>query len=212
MRTANPALKANTFTVGRAAVDAEYMTIQGAVNRTLMLLLVLVAAAYTTWGLAYQGRMLFVPLAGVGLVGGLVVAIMTCVKREWAPVTAPIYGAMEGLFLGGVSAAANMAYPGIVPQAVGLTFGVLFCLLLAYKSGLIQATENFKLGVAAATGGIFAVYMVSMLMRLFGLSVPFLHSSGPVGIGISLFVVVDRSTGLRSGDRRAQPGVGFRLH
>lgn len=190
MRTANPTLKDNTFTVGRAAVGDESMTIQGTVNKTFLLLLVLVGAAYTTWGLVFQGRPAAIPIMGIGLVGGLIVGIMTSVKREWAPVTAPIYAAMEGFFLGGVSAMANMAYPGIVPQAVGLTFGTLFCLLLAYKSGLIQATENFKLGVAAATGGIFVVYMVSMLMGLFGLSVPFLHSSGPIGIGISLFIVV----------------------
>ena len=189
MRSANPTLKENTFTVGRAVAGEESMTIQGTVNKTFLLLLVLVGAAYTTWGLAFQGRPAAIPLMGVGLVGGLIVGIMTSVKREWAPVTAPIYAAMEGLFLGGVSAMANMMYPGIVPQAVGLTFGTLFCLLLAYRSGLIRATENFKLGVAAATGGIFVVYMVSMLMRLFGLSVPFLHSSGPIGIGISLFIV-----------------------
>ena len=189
MRTGNPTLKANTFTVGRAAAGSESMTIQGTVNKTFLLLLLLVGAAYTTWGLAFQGGPAFIGLMGVGLVGGLIVGIMTAVKREWAPVTAPIYAGLEGLFLGGISALANMAYPGIVPQAVGLTFGVLFCLLLAYKSGVIRATENFKLGVAAATGGIFMVYMVSMLMRLFGLSVPFLHGSGPIGIGISLFIV-----------------------
>ena len=190
MRTANPALKASMFAKAGVVPESESMTIQGTVNKTFLILLVVVGAAYTTWGLTFQGRDAALPLMGLGLIGGLIVGIVTVVKHEWAPVTAPIYGALQGFFLGGVSAAANMLYPGIVPQAVGLTFGTAFCLLLAYRSGIIQATENFKLGVAAATGGIFAVYMVSFVMGLFGVGVPFIHSSGLVGIGFSLFVVV----------------------
>ncbi|MBT3266064.1 Bax inhibitor-1/YccA family protein [Candidatus Poribacteria bacterium] len=190
MRTANPALKASTFTRTTVVPESESMTIQGTVNKAFLILLVLVGAAYTTWGLTFQGRDVALPLMGLGLIGGLIVGIVTVVKHEWAPITAPIYGALQGFFLGGVSAVANMMYPGVVPQAVGLTFGTAFCLLLAYKSGLIKATENFKLGVAAATGGIFAVYMVSFIMGMFGASVPFIHSSGVIGIGFSLFVVV----------------------
>lgn len=190
MRTANPTLRADAFTKAGIVPEAESMTIQGTVNKAFLILLVLVAAAYATWGLTFQGRASAAPLMGVGLIGGLIVGIVTVFKQEWAPVTAPIYGALEGLFLGGVSAFANMMYPGIVPQAVGLTFGTLFCLLIAYKSGLIRATENFKLGVAAATGGIFVVYMVSFVMGMFGASVPFLHSNGLIGIGVSLFIVV----------------------
>ena len=74
-------------------------------------------------------------------------------------------------------------------QAVALTFGTLFCLLAAYKSGLIKVTENFKLGIAAATGAICMIYLVSMVMGFFGTSIPMIHSSGPLGIGFSLFVV-----------------------
>jgi uncharacterized YccA/Bax inhibitor family protein len=81
-------------------------------------------------------------------------------------------------------------YPGIVPQAAGLTFGILFALLAAYKSGLIRATENFKLGVVAATGGIFVIYIASFILGFFGISIPFLHDSGPIGIGISVFICI----------------------
>jgi uncharacterized YccA/Bax inhibitor family protein len=104
-------------------------------------------------------------------------------------VTAPIYAVLEGLFLGGISAIFEMSYPGIVIQAVALTFGTLFCLLAAYKSRLIKVTENFKLGIVAATGAICLIYLVSIIMGFFGASIPMIHSSGPLGIGFSLFVV-----------------------
>ena len=84
----------------------------------------------------------------------------------------------------------ELQYPGIVMQAVGLTFGTLLCLLVAYKSGVIKATENFKLGVVAATGAIALIYVVTIVLRLFGVTVPFIHGSGPIGIAFSLFVVV----------------------
>ena len=91
--------------------------------------------------------------------------------------------------MGGFSAFINATYPGIPLLAVSLTFGILFSLLMAYKSGWIQATENFKLGVVAATGGIFLVYLVSFILSLFGGGIPFIHSSGLIGIIFSLFVV-----------------------
>src|SRR3989449_11590006 len=78
----------------------------------------------------------------VGAIGGLVVAFVTIFKKEWSPVTAPIYAAFEGLALGGLSALLETKYPGIVMQAVGLTFATLAAMLLAYRSGLIKATER----------------------------------------------------------------------
>jgi len=92
--------------------------------------------------------------------------------------------------LGGISVYFEKTYPGIVKQAISLTFGTLFSLLLAYKSRLIRATENFKLGVVAATGGIAVLYLISMVMGFFGARMPFIHESGPFGIGFSVFVVV----------------------
>ena len=104
--------------------------------------------------------------------------------------TAPIYALFEGLFLGGISATLEARFPGIVIQAVGLTFGTLFGLLLAYKSGLIKVTENFRLGLFAATGGIFLLYMASFVMSFAGMRIPYIHESGLIGIGFSGFVVV----------------------
>ena len=122
-----------------------------------------------------------------GFIGGFIVALITIFKKEWSPVTAPIYSVLQGLALGGLSAFFEARFPGIVIQAVALTFGTLFCLLAAYKSGIIRATENFKLGVVAATGGIAMIYVATILLGFFGIRMPFIHESGIIGIGFSVF-------------------------
>jgi len=186
LRSGNPALGADTFrSLPGSASDV--MTISGAVNKTALSLLVLVVAA------SYTGSMdpgEATPWIFAGAIGGLVVALVTVFKQTWAPFTTPAYAILEGLALGGISAAFEARYPGIVSQAVFLTFGTLGALLLAYRSGLIQATENFKLGVVAATGGIALVYFASFVMSFFGASIPLIHSSGTFGILFSVFVVV----------------------
>ena len=124
------------------------------------------------------------------VIGGFIVAIATSFKKTWAPITTPVYAALEGVALGGISVIFESQYPGIVSQAVFLTFGTLAALLLAYRSGLVRATENFKLGIFAATGGIALLYLASFVLGFFGMSVPLIHSSGTWGILFSLFVVV----------------------
>lgn len=189
MRTSNPMMKEEVFT--RAMSGVETMTLQGAVNKTVALLALVVIGAGYTWNLFYnQGVAAAQPWMIGGLIGGLVFALITIFKANWAPKTAPLYAVLEGLFIGGISAIFEMRFPGIVIQAVGLTFGTLFALLIAYKSRLIRATENFKLGVVAATGGIALVYLVSIVGGFFGWQMPFIHDSGPIGILFSLFVVV----------------------
>jgi uncharacterized YccA/Bax inhibitor family protein len=115
---------------------------------------------------------------------------VTVFKKKWSAVTAPAYALLEGLFLGGISAAFEAKFPGIVIQAVALTFGTLFALLIAYRSGLIKPTENFKLGIFAATGGIALFYLVSMVLGFFHVNVPLINSSSPLGIGFSVVVVI----------------------
>ncbi|HYX36898.1 MAG TPA: Bax inhibitor-1/YccA family protein, partial [Oligoflexus sp.] len=132
----------------------------------------------------------------VGVFGGFVVALVTVFKKTWAPVTAPLYAALEGLALGGISSFFEARFPGIVIQAVGLTFTTLLALLMAYKSGLIKVTENFKLGVAAATGGIFLFYMLQMVLGFFDVRIPYIHEGGIIGVGFSLFVIVIASLNL----------------
>ena len=193
MRTANPALSDKTFaTFGDRVAADSVMTIQGTVNKTGFLLLLLVGAASFTWStqtMEWGGGGAGGLMIG-GAIGGFIFAMITIFKKTWAPVTAPIYALLEGLFLGGLSSLMEMMYPGIVIQAVALTFGTLFALLVVYKSGMIKVTENFKLGIAAATGGIFLVYLASFVLSFFGGSIPYIHGSGTIGIGFSLFVVV----------------------
>ena len=188
MRSGNPVLTEDTFRVPRVRSADDAMTIGGAVNKTALALLILLVAASYTWNLA-PGDPRVAMLTLVGLIGGLIAAIATVVRKEWAPVTTPAYAALEGLLLGGVSVGFEARYPGLVSQAVFLTFGVLGVLLLAYRSGMIRATENFKLGVVAATGGIAFVYLIGFVMSFFGASIPLIHGSGPIGIAFSLLVV-----------------------
>nr|MDP9323819.1 Bax inhibitor-1/YccA family protein [Acidobacteriota bacterium] len=126
----------------------------------------------------------------ISVIAGFIVAMVTVFKQSWAPYTTPVYAAVEGVALGGISVVFEARYPGIVSQAVFLTFGTLGALLLAYRSGLIKATENFKLGVVAATGGIALLYLLSFILGFFGVNVPLIHSSGTFGILFSMFVVV----------------------
>lgn len=190
MRSGNPVLTEKTFR--GLSRTGEAMTLAGTVNRTaIMFALVLITAGWT-WNQFYvtQNPAAVAPYMWVGVIGGLVAALVTIFKKTWAPVTAPVYALLEGLALGGISAIFEARFPGIVLQAVGLTFGTLAVLLLAYRSGLIRATEKFKLGVVAATGGIFVVYLVDMMLRFFGVGIPFIHESGMIGIGFSIFVVI----------------------
>ena len=198
MRSGNPALSDSTFLdPGSGAVvsrDAGAMTLNGTVNKTGLLLLLAVITAAFAWNQALtdtgelaSGARLY--LWG-GLIGGFVLAMVTIFKKQWAPVSAPLYALAEGLFLGTISALYEARFQGIVFQAVLLTFGTLFALLFAYRSGLIKATENFKLGVVAATGGIALVYLATIVLGLFNIQIPYIHQSGLIGIGFSLFVVV----------------------
>ncbi|MCH2091124.1 MAG: Bax inhibitor-1/YccA family protein [Pseudoxanthomonas sp.] len=202
MRSGNPALKESTFLdLGSGTVvsrDAGAMTLNGTVNKTGILLLLSVLTAAFAWTQSVvtgpDGTAMVAPGVTIyalgGAIGGFILAMVTVFKKTWSPVTAPLYALVEGFFLGAISAVFELKYPGIVFQAVVMTFGTLGALLAAYRSGLIRATENFKLGVVAATGGIALVYLVSMGLRLFGKDIPLIHESGLVGIGFSLFVVV----------------------
>lgn len=192
LRSGNPTLTANTFSTFRTSVHtpAQTMTLNGTVHRAFFLLCLVVTSASFVWSLLHTNPQLMMTLMIVGLIGGLVTSLVTIFKKEWSPVSAPIYALFEGLVIGGISSIAEMQYPGIVLQAVGLTFGTMFALLAAYRSGLIKATENFKLGVVAATGGIALLYLVSIGLRMFGMDIPMIHDNGAVGIGFSLFVVV----------------------
>ncbi|HMC95942.1 MAG TPA: Bax inhibitor-1/YccA family protein [Polyangia bacterium] len=204
-KTSNPALSSKSFGgfVGARAAganmndaagarpDAAAMTIQGAVDKTAILLAVLIFTAIWPWKLFFDSRNpeLLLPWLAIGGIGGFVIGMVTIFKKTWAPVTAPIYAACEGLVLGSISALFELRYPGIAIKSVALTFGVLLTLLVAYRTGALRATAGFKRGVIAATGAIVIVYLGSFVLGFFGVNVSFMNSSSPLSIGISLVIV-----------------------
>ena len=188
LRSGNPTLAGETFRGEHVLRGEAVMTVQGTVNKAFLALAVLMVAAGYTWNLGPAD-----PRVGtfttLGVLGGLLAALVTTFRPTFAPITAPIYAALEGLALGGISVVFEARYPGLVVQAVFLTFATLGALLLAYRSGLVRVTENFKLGVVAATGGIMLVYLIGWVMSLFGRGLPLIHGSGTFGIVFSLVVV-----------------------
>ena len=195
-KTSNPALGQNTFSnlaaqPGSLIDVQDRMTLNGTVNKTGLLLLCSIATAAWTWHMFLPDRDItnVAPLMMLGLIGGFIVAMVTTFKKQWSPVTAPIYALLEGLVLGGLSAMLELRYPGIAIQAVSLTFGTLFVLLIAYRSGWIQVTQKFRLGIIAATGGIFVFYMLEMILGFFGVQFMSVNGNGIIGIGFSLIVV-----------------------
>ena len=186
-RSGNPTLSDATF-AGFETTGAKTMSLQGTVNKVGILLALVIGGALFTWNQFYStGSAGF--LMPVGLFGGMIFAVITMFRPTLAMYTAPIYAILQGLFLGGISAAFESMYPGIVIQATGLTFGTLASLLVLYKTGVIKPTENFRLMIVSATMGIAVLYAISFVMSLFGSGIGFIHSNGLFGIGFSLFVV-----------------------
>ena len=184
LRSGNPVLSKKTF--DNTFSVSEKMTIEGTVNKTGVSLLILVGTGYLTFDTLNP-----ILLIGCGI-GGFIFALITIFKKEWAPITVPIYAALQGAMLGGISYMYNYLYDGIVTNAILLTVGILVSLLIAYRSGYIKATENFKLGIFAATGGIAIVYLVNFIMGFFGtgIGVMNVNNASPLSIGFSIVVVI----------------------
>ncbi len=201
MNSGNPVLNSNTFQrVNQVAGPA--MTVRGAANKTLFLLALVIAGTAVTWNLAGTPMVsgsasnptvsmspLSMMLTFGGAIGGLILALVICFKSQWAPVLAPVYAILEGLFLGGISAMYNAQFQGIVLQAVMLTFGVMAAMLFLYQSRIIVVTQKFRAMIFAATLGIALFYLVTMVLRLFGMSIPMMYDGSALGIGISVFIV-----------------------
>ncbi len=181
-KSGNPTLNPKNF---RDLVQpgAEVMTQEGAFIKTAILLAICIATATLTFG--PQGFGFAIP----GTIAGLVFCLITIFKKNWAPITAPLYAAAEGLVLGAISYLYQVQYQGIVFNAVMLTFAVMAIMLFLYSTNIIRVTEKLKTGIMVATGAIFIVYLISFIMSFFGTQIPMLHSAGPLGIGFSLVVV-----------------------
>jgi uncharacterized YccA/Bax inhibitor family protein len=197
LRTSNPVLSSKSFggfvnptETPVSGVREERMTIPGTVNKTTILLALVMLAALWPWKLMQVDPEAAVSWLLIGLVGGTITAFIIIFKKEWAGPLAPLYAACEGLTLGAISAFFERRYPGVVVQAVMLTMGVLATMLIIYRTGAIRATDGFKRGVIAATGAVCLVYLATLVMRAFGVPVTFMHSSGWLGIGISMVVIV----------------------
>ncbi|MBP2029886.1 putative YccA/Bax inhibitor family protein [Methanohalophilus levihalophilus] len=192
MRTANPALSDKVFQGYTTAT--EKMTLSGTVNKSLILIFIVFMAGAFTWDLVFPEGQNALPLIPIWLYatifGALIVAVILVLKKELAPYLAPAYAILEGCALGIISAFFEITYPGIVVDAITGTVGVFVALLLVYKSGFIKVTENFKLGVVAATGGIFLIYLVDIVMGFFGNSISFIHEGSLIGIGFSVIVII----------------------
>ena len=188
MRTSNPVLSGKQFE--RFGEFGDGMTLQGTVNKTGVLLLCTIATAAWTWSQFMQSHSAatVLPFLWIGTLGGLVCALITMFKKEWAGVTAPAYALLEGLALGSISSVLELRFPSIAIQSVSLTFGTLLVLLLAYRSGLIPVTQKFRMGMVAATGAIMLFYLLQFALGFFGVRFTSINGSGIVGIGFSLIV------------------------
>jgi uncharacterized YccA/Bax inhibitor family protein len=170
------------------------MTVRGAMNKFGFMMIMLIAGAAYNWHLYEEMKQdTMQTLMYVGVFGGLITAIAIIFKPNWAPFLAPIYALLEGLFVGGISVIMNAAfaksYPGLVIQAVGLTFGVAISMFILYNFRIIKATERFKSIIFTATLGVGIFYLLTMVLNLFGVNVSFMYDSSLLSIGISLFVV-----------------------
>lgn len=190
MRGRSPALNEEVF-AREAGAESEVMTIPDVVRASLALLTILIITGSLGWYWIGDSATVEIPAwFFIALIAALAIGILTVFKPNVAPFTAPAYAALEGLVVGAISRIYEFEFDGIVLQAIMLTVGVFAVLLALYASRLIEVTENFRLGVIAATGAILLVYVVNIVMSFFGAEVPYLHDTGPIGIGISVVIVI----------------------
>jgi uncharacterized YccA/Bax inhibitor family protein len=194
-KSGNPALSEKTFdNVQIRTGDAGLMTVNGTLNKFGFTAIMLVAGAFFSWRAVYENAGYAPLLMWGGLIVGFILALIVIFKPGTAPMLVPAYGVMEGLFLGGISATYDFVFsrnmPNIITNAVGLTVGTVVAMYFLYKFGVIKATERFKSVVFTATAGVAVFYLITMVVRMFGVQVPFMHDSSMLGIGLSLVVVV----------------------
>jgi uncharacterized YccA/Bax inhibitor family protein len=191
-KSGNPALSEKIFQDAIVVPGSDTMTERGTLNKFFFLFLMVMASASFTWKAFYDGKDVM-PWVFGALILGFIFAIAISFKRPWAPWLAPAYGLMEGVVLGGISAKYNNVFektaPGIVTQAVLLTFGVVIAMFLLYRLRVIKATEKFKSVVFVSTAGIAIFYGLSIILGMFHINIPFITEGSTIGIVFSLVVV-----------------------
>jgi len=190
-RSSNPAFTRGFENNTTSLPLSERMTLDGAVNKTGILLSLCFGGAFIGWNIPA----LMIPAAIIGFILALVTIFRS---KEKAGSTAPLYALAQGIALGGMTLLYENLFDGIAIQAVGLTFGILASLLLCYKSGYIKPTENFRLMVFAGIGGIFILYMTSFVMSFFGGGLSLLSPTNGslMSIGLSFGIVCFASLSL----------------
>ena len=192
-KSGNPTLSEKTFdTAAQTYNDGEVMTQNGTLNKFGMMMLLILGSASLTWKAAAEGTNVMPWVIGTAI-AGFIIAITLSFRPQWAAFLAPVYALVEGVFVGGISAYYNDAFakiaPNIIMQAVGLTFGVVIAMFGLYRFGVIRATQRFKSVLFTATAGIAVFYLLSFVLRFFGIQMPFIHDSTGWGIVFSLVVV-----------------------
>jgi uncharacterized YccA/Bax inhibitor family protein len=180
----NPVLNDRNFSKARAeAVDYIPMTVTGAINKSYILFAILLGVSAISWTMPSM----FLTITGA--IGGLITVLVAVFKPKVSPIAAPVYAAFEGLFIGSISATYAAAYDGIVTNAAMLTLGTLFMMLTVYKLEIVKVTEKFRSGVIMATGAVLLTYVIGWIFSMFGVTIPYIHSGGIMGIGFSVVVI-----------------------
>ena len=197
-RTSNPIFGKRTFEQAYAnSYGEETMTLNGTINKTILVLLFVLAAAFYTWRQFFEvydpsnpsiAISSIVKFLAIGGIGGFIIAMVATFTPKWSGFTTPIYAIFEGMFLGGLSAIFEAQYPGLVIRAVALTFAVFFSMLLIYRQRIIKVTGSFRRGMLSALFGLMMVYLVSWIAGMFGANVSYLYGGGTFGLVFSLIV------------------------
>ncbi|ASR45371.1 hypothetical protein B4V02_00935 [Paenibacillus kribbensis] len=191
MSLSNPVLRDDIFLrEDEREASEQRMTIGGTVNKTLLLIVLLIVSGSITWYMNDQGIIEVLSMMTAGLFGMAGMALAIFFFPKTAPLLSPIYAIFSGFALGGISAYMEYEYPGIVANAILLTVGILLLMLFMYTQRIIKVTRGFISFVVLCTLAIALVTLVDFILNFFGMNVPYIHETGWLGIGISLFVVI----------------------
>lgn len=196
-----------------ALTGVETMSLQGSLRKIgLLLTLTIISAFATTLICLNAGENMFLYaglFATVGSVVGFILAIITFVSRPQNPAALmSLYALFEGMLVGGMSLVLEAQYPGIVLQAAFGTVGITATMYIMYSSRIIRPTPMFNKVIGGLVISIMFLYLTSFILGMFsGYDVPFLHSSGPIGIGLTLFILVVASLTLISDFGFIEAGV-----
>ncbi len=185
-KSGNPIFGSKAFDRTKSSDLNNTMTLSGTLNKIFMSIGLMVAVGLLTYQSMTLGWIIGTAIAG------FIVAMITVFKKQWAPTTVPIYAILEGAFLGGISAVFGAMYQGIVFQAIFITLAILVTMLMLYRSGVIKVTNKLRLGIMAATGGVFLFYFASFILSFFGVNISVLDptNASMMAIGINLVIIV----------------------